>query len=102
MREACERVRRLVARGRDAFDSDEAVLPAIERTLEILGEAASQLTNEARSRYPSVEWRDVTRLRILLAHHYHRIDQSQVWQIAVDDVPVVATVLGPLTSDAGE
>jgi uncharacterized protein with HEPN domain len=32
--------------------------------------------------HPEVAWRDVGALRILLAHHYHRIDLDQVWQIA--------------------
>lgn len=102
MREACERVRRLVERGRDALDNDDAVLSALERNLEILGEAATQVSEEGRSRYPPVRWSEITRFRILLAHHYHRVEPDQVWQIAVDDVPVVAAALGPLVEDAGE
>lgn len=32
-------------------------------------------------------WRDIEALRILLAHHYHRIDVGQVWEIADGAVP---------------
>lgn len=103
VREACERIRRLVERGRDTLDTDEALLPALERNLEILGEAATHVSEEGRSRYPSVRWTEITRFRILLAHHYHRVEPDQVWQIAVDDVPVVAAALGPLVDqDARE
>ena len=47
-----------------------------ERLLEIIGEAANQLSDETREAYLSVQWRDITRLRIVLAHHYHRALES--------------------------
>lgn len=96
MREQCARIGRLVARGRGAFDEDEAVRFALERSLEILGEAANLISDETRSRNPDVDWRRITRFRILLAHHYHRVDPDQVWTIAVDDIPALAKALGPL------
>jgi len=36
---------------------------------------------------------DVSRLRIVLAHHYHRVDADQVWVIATDYVPAMARSL---------
>jgi uncharacterized protein with HEPN domain len=102
MREQCARIGRLVARGREAFDEDEAVRFALERSLEILGEAANLTGDETRAEHPNVDWRRITRLRILLAHHYHRVDPNQVWTIAVDDIPALAKVLGPMTSPGDE
>jgi uncharacterized protein with HEPN domain len=86
----------LVARGREAFDEDEAVRFALERSLEILGEAANLISDEIRSRHPDIDWRRIIRFRILLAHHYHRVDPDQVWTIAVDDISALAKALGPL------
>jgi uncharacterized protein with HEPN domain len=43
----------------------------------------------SQDRYPDVPWRDVTRLRHRLAHHYHRVDPDQVWTIATVDVPAL-------------
>jgi len=40
-----------------------------------------------------VPWRDVSALRILLAHHYHRVDLDQVWQIASESVPELNSAL---------
>lgn len=60
---------------------------AAERLLEIIGEAANSLSDETTGRYPGVPWRDVRRLRIVLAHHYQRVDPNQVWTIATADVP---------------
>jgi len=91
--EAAGQIAELVARGRGAFDRDVAVRFAIERLLEIIGEAASRLGDEAMAARPSVPWRDVARLRIVLAHHYHRVDPDQVWQIASVEVPELAKQL---------
>jgi uncharacterized protein with HEPN domain len=93
IREACERIATLTARGRAAFDSDLAIQPALERMLEIIGEAANALDAETQRAFPAVPWRDITRLRILLAHHYHRIDPDQVWIFATVHVPELAAEL---------
>jgi uncharacterized protein with HEPN domain len=75
---------------------DEAIRLALERSLEIIGEAATAVSEPARARFQDVEWRRITRLRILLAHHYHRVDPEQVWTIAVADIPALQDALGPL------
>lgn len=93
--DAAAELKTIVDRGRDAFDADPVLQRAAERLLEIIGEAANSLTAETTGRYPDVPWRDITRLRIVLAHHYHRVDAAQVWAIAADDVPkLVASLVG--------
>jgi uncharacterized protein with HEPN domain len=37
--------------------------------------------------------RDVIGLRVVLAHHYHRVDPNQVWVIASVEVPRLAEYL---------
>jgi uncharacterized protein with HEPN domain len=80
----------IVARGRAAFDTDPILRRATERLLEIIGEAANSLGDATTNRHPGVPWRDITRLRVLLAHHYQRVDPAQVWKIAETDVPMLA------------
>ena len=86
----------LVARGRAAYDADVLLHRAAERLLEIIGEAASALSDELTERIPDVAWRDVRRLRVVLAHHYHRVDPDQVWEIASVEAPVLADRLSDL------
>lgn len=93
IREACRTLADLADRGKGAFDADPAVRLAMERLLEIIGEAATALDEETTATYPDVQWRDVTRLRILLAHHYHRVDPSQVWTIVTSDIPTLLNKL---------
>lgn len=48
------------------------------------------MSADARAALPEVPWADVIGLRIVLAHHYHRVDRGQVWTIASTDVPRLA------------
>ncbi len=95
IREACRTIADLANRGRAAFEVDPAVGLAMERLLEIIGEAANALDKSTTARYTRVPWTDITRLRVLLAHHYHRVDPSQVWTIVTTDIPALLTELGP-------
>ncbi len=101
IRAACRTAAELVARGRDAYDSDLALPLALERLLEIIGEAATQLTDTARRAYPEVPWRDVMRLRVLLVHHYHRTDPDLVRTYAERDLPALLAALhsGPSSEE---
>ena len=49
------------ARGRKVEDlsSDDVLRLAIERALEVVGEAANRLPVEFRAKYPDVEWRKI-------------------------------------------
>ena len=76
--------------GRDAFVSSLLHVRAAERLLEIVGEASNALTDDFKESHGDVAWRDVSALRILLAHHYHRVDVNQVWEIATGAVPKLA------------
>lgn len=91
--DACALVTRLVGRGRVAFDSDEAIGPALERELEVVGESAQRLSLHATDMIPGVPWDDIRRVRIVLAHHYHRVDREQVWRMANHDLPALARAI---------
>lgn len=85
--DAAQQIAGVVARGRDAWDTDRISQLAVERLLEIIGESARAMSSEARAALPAVPWADVIGLRVVLAHHYHRVDPGQVWMIASTDVP---------------
>jgi uncharacterized protein with HEPN domain len=102
IRRMCEVAAQVAARGRSAFDGDELLRLALERALEIAGEAATQLSHAARANYSNVAWRELVAVRVLLAHAYHRADSDQLWSIAVNDLPAVAAALQPRVEDAGD
>ncbi len=79
---------------RDQGDVPHWVLDrAAERLLELVDEASGTLSEATRAGYADVPWRDITRLRILLAHHYQRVDPDQVWAIVDGEIPRLVTAL---------
>lgn len=91
--EAADQVATVVSRGKDSWDADRIAQLAVERLLEIIGESANAMSESRRTAVPEVDWSDIIGLRIVLAHHYHRVDPEQVWVIASVDVPRLAVAL---------
>lgn len=93
---AIDEIASIVKRGRESFDADVALRRAVERCLEILGEAAKAVSDDVRKAFPLIPWSDLARVRDRLSHHYHRIDPAQIWEIADHEIPQVAEQLRAL------
>jgi uncharacterized protein with HEPN domain len=62
------------------------------KAIEILGEAAVQVSEQARRRHPQVPWAEITGMRNRLVHAYFDIDLDRVWDTVVDDLPELIAV----------
>lgn len=93
IRDACAEVSAVVALGDHPECPRWVLTRALERLLEIIGEASQALEDTTRDELAQVPWRDITRLRIVLAHHYQRVDADQVWAIAQREIPRLADSL---------
>jgi len=102
IRRMCAVVAELVGRGRTFIEADEIAQLALERAVEVAGEAASHLGDETRSQYSAADWRELIAVRVVLAHAYHRVDPHLLWEIASKDFPRLARVLGPSTTGLDE
>lgn len=98
--ECCERVSRYVE-GLDqvAWSTDERTQDAIVRNLEVIGEAVKRLPLELRADNPEVPWQDIAGLRDILIHEYEGIDFSIVWDIAINEVPLLYRAVLSLLND---
>ncbi|MEI8220431.1 MAG: HepT-like ribonuclease domain-containing protein [Actinomycetes bacterium] len=85
--EAASNLTTLVERGRETFDQDLVIRLAMERLLEIIGEASHRLSEDFKNEHGAVDWRAISDLRIILAHLYHRVDPDLIWNMATDSVP---------------
>jgi uncharacterized protein with HEPN domain len=65
----------------DQFVEDEKTYDAVVRNLEIIGEAAKNVPEDIRLRYPGIEWRKIAGLRDVIAHEYFGIDNDILWDI---------------------
>lgn len=77
----------LTGKSRDDLDSDEVLLFALVRAIEIIGEAVSRITPETQAIAPSVPWPAIVAMRNRLIHAYFDIDRDIVWKTAVEEVP---------------
>ena len=77
----------------DAFVADVMAYDATLRNLEILGEAAKNIPEEIRQRFPEVDWRGVAGLRDVLAHAYFALDDATLWKIVRTDIPPIVDLL---------
>ena len=93
---AADEIAAITDRGRPAFDNDVVLRRALERCFEILGEAAKAVTLEMQGAHPAVPWTAMAKIRDRLSHHYHRIDPSQLWTVAIVDIPSLAQQLRAL------
>ena len=66
---------------------DEMRVDAIVRNFEIIGEAAGNLPQEIREKYPSVEWRKISDFRNVLAHEYFGIDYNIMRDVIENKLP---------------
>jgi uncharacterized protein with HEPN domain len=76
-----------------AFLQDRKTVDAVTRNLEIIGEAARQLTEVDRAAFPEVPWPQIVGLRHRIVHDYFGIDTELIWEIAVHDAPELASLL---------
>lgn len=86
-----------------AFLKDRKTSDAIIRNLEIIGEAARNVPDEAASRYPEVPWKKAREMRNVLAHAYFGVDLPTVWKTIQEDLPPLkARLREVLRSPAGD
>ena len=71
----------------DSFRQDWQKRLVIERLLEIVGEAARQLTLELKDNHSHIPWPKIVGMRNLVSHEYFRIDAKTIWLTATESVP---------------
>jgi uncharacterized protein with HEPN domain len=58
----------------NAISKEKITVDAVLRNLEVIGEAATHIPKEIKDKFPEVPWRDISGFRIVVAHHYWKIN----------------------------
>jgi uncharacterized protein with HEPN domain len=69
---------------------------AVERQLEILGEAARRMSEAFRQEHPEILWSSIISQRNVIAHQYEEIRQERLWSVVTSDMPRLIAQLEPL------
>ncbi|MEO7908188.1 MAG: DUF86 domain-containing protein [Roseiflexaceae bacterium] len=80
----------------EIFSADEKTVDAVIRNFIIIGEAAGQVPQDLRDRYPAVRWSDIRNMRNVLAHVYFGVSLPIVWHTISEDLDPLASILQDL------
>ena len=83
-------------KSRAEVESDELLMLALVRLLEILGEAAKHVSQVTKANAPQIPWRQIAGTRDRLIHGYFAVDPDILWTIITEDLPPLITELQQL------
>jgi len=72
---------------RSALDEDEKLALSLVRLLEVIGEAANNVSDSFQEKFPEIPWRQIGATRNRLIHGYFDVDLDVVWEIVSVDLP---------------
>jgi uncharacterized protein with HEPN domain len=90
---ATEAMQMASGRVREDLDTDRQLNLSLVRLLEIVGEAASRVSETTQRRYPKIAWPEITGLRNRLVHGYDDVDFDILWDIIQLDLPPLIETL---------
>jgi uncharacterized protein with HEPN domain len=90
---AREAVGFVCGRARSDLDEDRQLTLALVKDIEIIGEAAYQVSQATRDETPAIPWDDIIGMRHRLVHAYFDIDLDILWKTAQEDLPHLIAAL---------
>lgn len=85
-------------KSRSNLDTDPLLVRALERSIEIIGEAASRVTSETQQAAPQIPWPAVVGMRNILIHGYFKVEKDTLWRTASENIPELASQLEAILS----
>lgn len=81
---------------REEFESDRMRQLALIKSIEIIGEAASRISEPFREAHPELAWREIVGMRHRMVHGYFEIDLDRVWKTAQESLPTLIAAVEKL------
>lgn len=77
----------------EEFLGDVKTQHAVLRALEIIGEAANQVSPGTQALLATVPWPEVIGQRHVAIHHYRKLKMPRIWRTAHDALPPLISAL---------
>lgn len=84
------------------FSVDAKMRRAVERDLEIIGEAAHKVSKAFQTAHPEIAWRGIVAQRHVLAHEYGEIIPERIWRVATLRLPELIVALASIAGAVDE
>jgi len=97
--EAIERIEKYLVKGRQAFEHDELLQTWVVHHIQIIGEAATKLSESFRAAHADVPWAEIVAMRNILVHEYFGVDTEEIWASAQFDLPKLKQKLASILAE---
>lgn len=77
----------VLGKTRSDLNAHRMLTLSLVKSIEIIGEAAYQITDEIETRYPEIPWQDIVGMRNRLVHAYYAINLNILWKTVTKDLP---------------
>ena len=81
------------------FVADKRTFNAVVRSLEVIGEAAKNVPDEIRAKYPLVPWKEMAGMRDKVIHLSFGVDREAVWIAVKDRIPAIKPLIEQILKD---
>jgi uncharacterized protein with HEPN domain len=75
------------------YDQNEPLRLALTHIIQVLGEAARQVSQPFQDEYPEIPWHEIIGMRHRIVHEYMSVDEDVVWEVIQQDVPPLFAIL---------
>lgn len=83
----------LTEKDRSKFDENYMLQLGVQRAIEIISEASKHIPPNLQEQAPDVPWRSIRGMGNILRHEYHRIANDVIWDVIVQDLPVLKSAI---------
>jgi len=84
------------------FCKDEKTKSAVVWKINIIGEAAKNVSKSVREKYKEVPWKYMARMRDKIAHFYFGIDYEIVWDVVKNRLPEIKILIKKILEEGEE
>ena len=61
--------------------------------VQLIGEAATKISEAGRVRVPELPWARIVGMRHILVHDYFKIDHDAVWRVVTEHIPQMISLI---------
>jgi uncharacterized protein with HEPN domain len=101
IRDAILTIAEYTSEGREAFFHDKKTQDAVVRNIEVIGEAAKNMSDTLKSKYSHVAWREITGMRDKVIHDYAGVDLKLVWDVIENNLPSLLKTIEKMIEELG-
>ena len=87
----------VTTRAREDLVTNREFRRALERCVELIGEAATRLPEGWRVKHPEIPWRQIIAMRNVMIHGYDEVVDEVLWDVATKDVPHLRRMISALS-----